>query len=505
MKSSVQAHLPVVMLLLIISAVTQQIFYVSPDNSTDTSCLFQPCATLSQYLLDNNGSLPVVSNVEYHFLPGEHHLPTNMTLHYLHNFTMTGSCYSKVSPAVLFFNLQVYVEIGSSFNVTISNVVFKTYDKQNKFYKMRSMCNVVLNFCLSCKIENVTFLNHGFRGINLGGKTYLSNIVMNFTYHCYTRIFVHYYGKSQNDHCNRCAVIIDRLFMHGKRYCIDDIDFYVSTDAAIDIQSPPNNMLFIIRDSQFQNMGQPIMSIDESWRAYTTGHEALNMIWITDCIFENNTSIDRTIITFSTYKNAIIFLNCKFKRNQGEDIIRPIHSGLSTGKLIIANCSFIKNKGTIIHLNGHNKILLADTFIRDIYMWDNSEGLVMNFDKLNVRISGHLNIFSNYMDVLMVVKSSNISFNGLTNISSNLAYNEDVMIFHSSYVVFNDWVNISDNAVDNAVMLFKFCNVTFNGLVNISDNAADNTMLACTFTTSLNKEQLVLNIELRISPTVTQN
>ena len=59
-----------VTILISVPTAAQQVFYVSPDNSTNTSCPFQPCATLSQYLLDNNGSLPVVSNVEYHFLPG---------------------------------------------------------------------------------------------------------------------------------------------------------------------------------------------------------------------------------------------------------------------------------------------------------------------------------------------------------------------------------------------------------------------------------------------------
>ena len=478
MKRSVQACLSVVVLLLICAA-TQQVFYVSPDDSTNTSCPFQPCATLSQYLLDNNGSLPVVSNVEYHFLPGEHHVPTNMTLQYLHNFTMTGSFIHKVSPAVLFFNLQVYVEIGSSFNATISNVVFKTYDKQIKFYKMRRRCNVMLNFCLSCKIENVIFLNHGFCGINLSGKTYFKNVVMNFTYHCYTRIFVHYYGKSQCDDYNRCTIIMDRLFMHGKRCCNDDVDHdvYVTTDAAIDIQLPPNNMLFIIRNSQFQNMGQEIMSIDESKRAYGTGHGTLNTIWITECIFENNTNIDSTIITFSNNKNIIVFLNCKFKRNKGANIIRTRgYPDPFTRKLIIANCSFIKNKGTIIYLVGNDEISLPDTSITDIYMWDNSEGSVINLYKWNVLISGHLSIFSNNVDVLMMVKSSNITFNGLTNISWNLALS-DAMIFRSSYVVFNELVKISDHVVDNSVMLFKSSNVSFNGLVNISDNDAQNTII----------------------------
>ena len=57
-----------------------EIFNILPDDSTTGSCPSQPCATLSQYLLDNNGTLPVVSDVEYHFLPGEHYLYTNVIL-----------------------------------------------------------------------------------------------------------------------------------------------------------------------------------------------------------------------------------------------------------------------------------------------------------------------------------------------------------------------------------------------------------------------------------------
>ena len=56
-----------------------EILYVLPDNSTNVSCPSQHCATLSQYLLDS-GTLPVVSNVEYHFLLGEHRVPANTIL-----------------------------------------------------------------------------------------------------------------------------------------------------------------------------------------------------------------------------------------------------------------------------------------------------------------------------------------------------------------------------------------------------------------------------------------
>ena len=103
-----------------------EILYVLPDNSTNAvSCPSQPCATLSQYLLDN-GTLPVVSNVEYHFLPGEHHVPANMILQNLNNFSIIGVISNSSSPVVLVGCSQPYViNIMYSYFVNINNVIFK--------------------------------------------------------------------------------------------------------------------------------------------------------------------------------------------------------------------------------------------------------------------------------------------------------------------------------------------------------------------------------------------
>jgi len=148
--------------LISASTATHQVFYVLPDNSTNVSCSFQPCATLNQYLLDNNGSLPVVSNVEYHFLPGGHHMhvPTNVTLRYLHNFMIVGS-YNKLSPSVLFIYLKAYVRIRNLINFTISNMVIEASYIDYEFSSFFK-CNMILSNCFSCKMTNVTFLNYGF-------------------------------------------------------------------------------------------------------------------------------------------------------------------------------------------------------------------------------------------------------------------------------------------------------------------------------------------------------
>ena len=156
--------------------VSTEILYVVPDNSTSAvSCPFQPCncATLNQYLLDN-GTLPVVSNVEYHFLPGEHHVPANMILQNLHNFSIIGTV-SKPSPLavlVLADYPQPYIiNIIDSYNVTIANVTLKQCDHPQ-------LTNLLINSCYSCKLENLVFINLGMIATNLVGRSHLTELMI---------------------------------------------------------------------------------------------------------------------------------------------------------------------------------------------------------------------------------------------------------------------------------------------------------------------------------------
>ena len=151
-----------------------EVLYVLPDILTNAvSCPSQPCATLSQYVLDN-GTLPVVSNVEYRFLPGEHHVPANMTLHNLHNFSVIGIV-SKPSPlAVLVLadcSQSYIINIIDSYNVTIANVMLKQCNHPQ-------LSNLLISLCYSCALENVIFRNLGLIGRSLIGSTYLTEIMM---------------------------------------------------------------------------------------------------------------------------------------------------------------------------------------------------------------------------------------------------------------------------------------------------------------------------------------
>ena len=169
------------------------ILYVLPDNSTNTtSCPSQPCASLSQYLLDN-GTLPVVSNVEYHFLPGEHHVPANMALQNLHNFSIIGTFYTS-SPVVLVGCSQGHViDIINSCFVVITNVVIKHCSiLSNGRTKLR---NIKLFCCFSCKLQNVTLLQYGLTALSMIGESYLHNIkleIIEMPEFCCQAIFMQY-------------------------------------------------------------------------------------------------------------------------------------------------------------------------------------------------------------------------------------------------------------------------------------------------------------------------
>ena len=152
-----------------------EILYVLPDKSTNSSCLTQPCATLSQYVLDN-GTLPVVSNVEYHFLPGEHYVPANMKLQNLYNFSIIGNVSETSHPVVLVGCSQPYVIIiTNSHFVNINTVMFKHCNVLPVIKKLK-ITNLKVFCCFSCKIVNITLFQYGFTGINLIGESYLYNI-----------------------------------------------------------------------------------------------------------------------------------------------------------------------------------------------------------------------------------------------------------------------------------------------------------------------------------------
>ena len=208
-------------MFVISSCTATKILYVLPDNVSDVNCPSQPCATLGQYLLDN-GSLSVLSDVEYRLLPGEHHVVNNVTIEEALNFSLIGY---GLPPAKLVCRSHYYVGwfLSNSYNISIRNLVFSQCSVTVELFNelnVDMVASLILFNCLHCKVEDVDFFGYGFAGINLFLNSHLSNIIIDMTevkpsmYMCGQKFLIIFF-HTEYDHINDSVLLIDQFAISG--------------------------------------------------------------------------------------------------------------------------------------------------------------------------------------------------------------------------------------------------------------------------------------------------
>ena len=416
-------------------SLSAEILYVLPDNLTSAvSCPSQPCATLSQYVLDN-GTLPVVSNVEYHFLPGEHHVPINMTLQNLHNFSIIGTV-SKPSPLaelVLVDCSQSYIiKIIDSYDVTIANVMLKQCDHPQ-------LTNLLISLCYSCTIENTIFMNLGLIGTNLVGRSRLTKTAVKsnrrFLMFCQKITLLYWNLRAFTDH--RHDLIINQVNITGDRSkCYSD---YINTVGLhISITTIAAESLTInLTNCLFSNLDHTALTIIS--QCYGN-----NKIYIKNCTFENNyiykkmsphedvDFIFRPLINIiSAHDNkSISFKQCKFTGNYHANILisilirknRLCHGGRVLCSSRITNisfvaCQFIGNVASeLININakqckGNIWIIGPTTFSKTKSgSFRHSHYITISIYYMMVDIIGPVIFSFNHANTVMFFKNCDIKF-----------------------------------------------------------------------------------------------
>jgi len=135
-----------------------EIFYVLPDDSTNISCSSQPCDTLNQYL-SNNSALPAVSNVEYHFLPGEYNINANIEMRNVSNVSIIGI--SHLTSVKLVCWSQLYVVIFHCTNVIVRNLMFNHCNgnlSQLHLFTPTGCASLLFFECFNCMVKDTIFL-----------------------------------------------------------------------------------------------------------------------------------------------------------------------------------------------------------------------------------------------------------------------------------------------------------------------------------------------------------
>ena len=416
-----------------------RILYVLPDNSTNASCPYQPCATLSEYLLDN-GTLPVVSNVQYYFLPGEHHVPANMLLQDLCNFSIIGTVKESPLPVVLVGCLQSYViNVTNSYNVIIGNVMLKQCTDQTI---SRYSATLLIDLCYSCTIENVVFMNSGLKGTNLIGKSHFTKITIQVNYAIENLHFafcqgitLYYWDKPEYQN-HEHILIMNQIYIIGEEagnmyHCPNSVGIHI-------IISIMENLLIVMNSSMFYNLRYTAIRLESQCNDNNT------MI-IENCTFEQNSEKYNTVdiprdlieIALSHHSKSVIFKHCSFKNNYynhvnfisitlyGKDIYQGAHCTGSLTNITFLRCQFTKNIcDRLLYIRGQtlckcNLFIIGPShFVSIPVVLFRRKNILFIFNMV-VHLIGPVTISSNSADSIMHFKSCEVIFQKDILIKSN--------------------------------------------------------------------------------------
>ena len=453
--------LPVLVLvrgLILLSAATEVLYVLPDDDSSTVNCPSQPCATLSQYFLDNNGTLPVVSNVEYHFLPGEHHLPTDLNLKGLNNFTLSGatSSGSLLTTVVSCCYQSVHLlTIAHSYKVKIVNTIFKRCNKSS------NATHLLLYVSTSAILEDVVFLECGLQTYNLCGKSYVKGV--SFKLHQPLPI------STLTDFHRGIIIIYDKDF----EYNTTAETILEISDSSITGKSNGGILLIlhydisiVLRSLQFYNMQKIAVQI------FT---ESSAKILIEGCTFLLNQfrfseHYDSLItITMKTLKSTITFLNCQFNQNSDWYSLIAVYpttgyastlsnvSCIITPTIILKGCDFIEN----------SLRLLETDVAMDLPCM------------LNIIIIGPSAVISNtgsmHISGIFTVAKVSLTMIGPLQISNNSAFN--IIICKYCHILFSKEIAFTANKCTNSI-IFIFSEAAYIRVMEYSSIAFINNMFS---------------------------
>ena len=463
------------------------VFYILPDDSINSSCPTQPC------IIFDDSVLPATVNVEYHFLPGEHHFINSVMLQNLSNFSFIGNT------TTIILNSNIY--FTNSNNVTIMNIVFKS-DLEVTQYSV-----IAFNTCFSCHVKHVTLIQYGLACTNLIGQSHLENITIHLTVTsstCFQIILLQYWDLLW-EYYGEYTVIISELSMNGNdNACLKSDSQY---DASINIllYQTQYSMDILISNSLYYNMDQRILSIKVYFPFVR------NSVIVTNCKFYFTKHFNphvkgkMVIAELPQFNMTLSFLDCIFYYNQGTFliVIKFVHSNtwyklsndvncIYSTNITINGCHFVENIGGLLYFRNDGLILCkVNIFITGpVFINKSSFAILMHFSRnLLINITGPLMIANSYGDIFFQTNSCGVLINGPFTMLNNFGPCFHLMNFHYSTVLFNGNITFELNQCEEVInfesfheyayikimefSVIKFTNNEYNKLITLKTNKSN--------------------------------
>ena len=447
-----------------------KIYYIVPNGTDTTNCLFQPCATLDYYLL-NNSSFTSVSDVQFHILSGEYILTSSLTIREVCNFMLLGITNSNSQNIILKLDLDASIIIYNSNNVTLSNILLIRHNANWK----EDLVTLQIVLCISCKVENVTF-DHpygvGMMLVNMMGMSHLKNIKMYIRYtdrnsltqdSCSQGFFMRY---EDNDTLDIAAhmyntIHLNNIAVKGKR---SDTTFACpicgsSTKSIfkLSFEQTRYSVTVMVKQAKIYNIIASCRSILEI-KAYPTYSAAfhLNFLYFENLIFSNNIlRVNNDVVNSAAIKMSISNMHIS------------VHF---VSSLFISN--FVHFIETVLNIVSAPLVSITITNIQNFMRYKHS--MIVTFDSslfkfnkgqlLNVTYVNYLTYFEDNTQAVIVLT-------GNLTISKNICFSRNLISIERVNTIFNGTVSfIGNTAISSSILAFKSCTMVFYNITVFAMN-----------------------------------
>ena len=396
---------PLLLLSSLLHITTGSVYSVTPDDHYYPNTTCHHCHNLQHYLL--NTTKYFTSNTQLLFLPGLHHLHTDLIIQNVHNISLIGSTTTTLD-TVIQCNSSVGIVMTNITNLIITNITVRSClgnEYNNATVLIKQCTNVQLRHVVIEESRN----SYGIVSINILGDSHFSYITNN--------VIIIIYNDTTVDMENHSLTI--------DHYHINDIN---STKAKVMVTF--NQQTYNVKVSFINSSIQSTYKIVDIY--YNNTGLGKSTVIIKSCSFSNNHDYLLHIRSYTIQQgNAVWFENSSVFNHSPSTytILIDIRDG---SDVHIANCSFNHN---------HNVMILSKDSM--VFYWMSSFTRVTITNTNFSHSTGNVENGFIYLEYVDLHLKGPIIFKNISNYSSVITLRA-ANITSSNYIEF---VNISTESI----------------------------------------------------------
>ena len=405
-------NVALLLLLLWLHTTTSSVYNVTPDDHYYPDATCHHCHNLQHYLL--NTTKYFTSNTQLLFLPGLHHLHTELIIQNVHNISLIGSTTNGTTPnTVIQRNSSVGIVMTNITNLIVTNITVRSC-LGNEYNNVTVLIKQCTNVQLRHVVIEESHDSYGIVGINILGDSHFSFVssnrldviyndtLVNIEYH--SLIIDHYYLVN-NDNCWIAFKFLQTAYK-VKITLLDSV-----------IQWKTNGSMILINFDN-QGIGQSVVLI-RSCQIASKAHEFQilvrendyeilqgNLVKFEHCIFYKLTNnLIKILDGPDIYFNSCTFYN---SANYKGHVIKKVSTTLIPvmTALIITNSSFLWDsviiKQSLLLIHAGDLHLIGPIVFRNVI----SDDSIIELHRSNITLSNYIEFSSNNVKSIILHQST---------------------------------------------------------------------------------------------------